>query len=256
MTELEQNAWEAFETGFYDEVILLYERFPSNIFLSHLSLISKIEDGQVPGKEEFPEGESSIKLISEVYYEYSRSNHNRETLKKYLQYIQNTNSFSCLSFFQIGIKLSYELEEYQACLFIMSKDKSGLNEEFYYKERIQSYFYLGKHIELIGYFKKFSKSISMEISTYMKVGLSLQALGKYKESELLLSKIPNDSKLPTFDQKKQEFQAVIDRIPDLEKRDDLSVDELKNLGFAYLFSNQYEKAEKVLKQVSTSFVRG
>jgi tetratricopeptide (TPR) repeat protein len=250
LTELELQAWESFEVGFFDEVIQFAENNPSSNFLSHLSLIAKIEEGQIPGKEEFPEGESRLKLIAEVYFDYFFKNHTRETLKKYVLYLQNKEALFCLPFFQIGIKLAFELEEYQACLFIMSKDTSGLNEEFYYRERIQSYFSLNKHTELIGYFKKYSQSIDMDLNIYMKVGLSLQALGKFKESELLLSKVPNSKKLPSFEEKREEFQEIIKDIPILETKENLSLQELKNLGFAYLFSNQFDKAEEVFKKAT------
>jgi hypothetical protein len=66
LTELELQAWESFEVGFFDEVIQFAENNPSSNFLSHLSLIAKIEEGQIPGKEDFPEGESRLKLIAEV----------------------------------------------------------------------------------------------------------------------------------------------------------------------------------------------
>ncbi len=250
MTELELQAWESFEVGFFDEVIQFAEKNPSSNFLSHLALVAKIEEGQAPGKEEFPEGESPLKLIAEVYFDYHFQNHSRETLKKFILFIQKKESLYCLPFFQIGIKLAFELEEYQACLYIMSRDTSGLNEEFYYRERIQSYFSLNKHAELIGYFKKYSQSIDMDINIYMKVGLSLQALGKFKESELLLSKVPNSKKLPSFEEKRQELQEVINDIPILESKENLSLQELKNLGFAYLFSSQFEKAEEVFKKAT------
>lgn len=256
MTENEKIAWESFEIGFYEEVIQFSEKNPSIPFFTHLALIAKIEEGHIPGKDEFPEGDSIFKLIAEVYYQYSREIHSKETLKKYLTYLQVKTNPSCLAFFQLGVKLSFEIEEYQACLFIMSRDTSGLNEEFYYRERIQSLFSLGKHAELIAYFKKYSQSIDMEISTYMKVGLSLQALGKFKESEGLLSRIPGRKQLPSFEDKQAEFQHVIQIIPQLEKRDDLSIQELKELGFAYLFSKQFDKAENIFKKASLTSLKG
>ena len=255
MVDIENSAWESFEVGFFDEVIQAGNDNPSNPFLSHLSLIAKIEDGYIPSKDEFPKGDSILKLIAEVYFQYSREIHSKETLKKYLLYLQSKSNLICLAFLQLGIKLSFEIEEYQACLYIISKDTSGLNEEFYYKEKIQCLFTLGKHMELIAYFKKFSQSIHMELNTYMKVGLSLQAMGKFKEAEGLLSKIPGKITLPTFEEKQVEFHKVIQIIPQLEKRDDLSVQELKELGFAYLFDKQFEKAEKIFQKATTSFVR-
>jgi tetratricopeptide (TPR) repeat protein len=255
LVDIEKSAWESFEVGFFDEVIQAGKVNPSNSFLSHLSLIARIEDGYIPGKDEFPKGDSTLKLIAEVYFQYSREIHSKDTLKKYLLYLQTKSNPSCLAFLQLGIKLSFEIEEYQACLYIISKDTSGLNEEFYYREKIQCLFTLGKHAELIAYFKKFSQSIHMELNTYMKVGLSLQAMGKFKEAEGLLSKIPGRVKLPTFEEKQVEFYNVIQIIPQLEKRDDLSLEELKELGFAYLFNKQFDKAEKIFQRATTSFAR-
>ena len=90
----------------------------------------------------------------------------------------------------------------------------------------------------------------MDLNIYMKVGLSLQALGKFKESELLLSKVPNSKKLPSFEEKRKEFQEIIKDIPILETKENLSLQELKNLGFAYLFSSQFDKAEEIFKKAT------
>lgn len=250
MDELEKNAWESFEMGFYDEVIHTYGENPENTFLAHLSLISRMEEGEIP-MENKVEGESILLPIAESYLLYYSGRKNKYALTRYLQYLKDSTLPPCLVFFQFGVRLAFELEEYRACLHIMSRDRSGLNEEFYAKERIQCYYYLGMHAELIAYFKKFSQSIGVEISTYMKVGLSLQALGKFKESEKLLSQVPGTGKLPTYEEKKKELRSIIESIPELENKLELSTDEMRNLGFAYLFSENYKMAEETFKKATT-----
>lgn len=250
MEDFEKSAWESFEMGFYDEVIHMHSDNPENQFVRHLSLISRIEEGGIPGEDENPVGQSILLPIAESYYLYYTGKKDKYALKRYLQYLQETTLPPSLVFFQFGVRLAFELEEYRACLHIMSRDKSGLNEEFYSRERIQCLYYLGMHAELIAYFKKYNQSIGMEASTYMKVGLSLQALGKFKESEKLLSQVPGRAKLPTFEEKKKELKSIIESIPELESKQDLSTEEIRNLGFAYLFSENYKKAEEIFKKAT------
>ena len=93
-------------------------------------------------------------------------------------------------------------------------------------------------------------SILNQFINYLKAGLSLNALGKYKEAEFLFGKIPGKRELPSYEEKRNEFVPVINKIAEYEKKEVLSNTELKDLGFAYLFNAEYQKAEEVFKKVA------
>jgi tetratricopeptide (TPR) repeat protein len=123
-------------------------------------------------------------------------------------------------------------------------------EKFYCKEKIYCLFGLKKHLELIQYFKSVYNLVDNDSDVMLKVGLSLHALGKFKESEYLLEKIPDKVNLPSFEERKKEFTGIISNIKSLEKKENLSFDELKDLGFAYLFNSDYAKAEEIFRKAS------
>lgn len=141
-------------------------------------------------------------------------------------------------------------------MHIMDLDKDGINDQYYYNEKLSSLFALKKYNEVIQYFKKIHNFINMDEGVYIKTALSLQALGKFKESELLLKKVPNRKELPSFEDKQIEFGDTIKNLSVLEKKEDLSYEELKELGFAYLFTSQYEKAEELFKKATVSLATG
>jgi len=53
-----------------------------------------------------------------------------------------------------------------------------------------------------------------------------------------------------FEEKKKELKSIIESIPELESKQDLSTEEIRNLGFAYLFSENYKKAEEIFKKAT------
>jgi tetratricopeptide (TPR) repeat protein len=253
--QIEKDAWESFEVGSYDDVLDLEKKNFDNAFINHLSFIVKIENNLNVDLNSIHKGTSILSKLIESFVNYKKNN-KKEALKNYITYLKAPKNLLCLSFFQYGIQLSFELEEYKACLYIIDLNKDELNDQYYYKEKVASLFALKKYTELIQYFKKIHSMISLDQGVYLKTSLSLQALGKYKESELLLKKVPNLLKLPSFEEKKEEIKDTIQNISQLECKKDLNPDELKELGFAYLFNSQYEKAEELFKKATVSLAAG
>ncbi|HMY66087.1 MAG TPA: tetratricopeptide repeat protein, partial [Leptospiraceae bacterium] len=99
-------------------------------------------------------------------------------------------------------------------------------------------------------FKQIFEWAKDDSEIFLRTGLSLQLMGRYKEAEAILSRSPGVSALPSFEERHQEFAEKIEKISSFEKRNDLSFDEMRDLGFAYLFNSDFTKAEEVFKKAS------
>lgn len=254
VNNLEREAWESFEVGSFEEVIEIVKENPSSALLNHLAIISKYELG-FKSNQHF-EGLSSSGLsvftpLANAYIAFYSGN-KQVALQKIKEYLENNNPPLCLTIINFAVKVSYESEAYEDCLNIMnlSLKRQGSNPNEFIKERIECYFHLKKHLELIQYFKSVYKLLDTSYDIYLKAGLSLNALGKYKEAQVLFGKIPGKRELPSYEEKKQEFKPLINKISEFEKKEALTDAELKDLGFAYLFNSEFKKAEEVFKKVA------
>ncbi len=254
VNNLERETWESFEVGSFEDVVDAVNQNPSSALLNHLAIIAKYELGFRSG-EDFAglsnTGLSVFTPLANAYIAYYSGNKS-VSLQKIKEYLGNNNPPLCLIIINFAVKVSYESEAYEDCLAIMdlSLKRQGSNPNEFVKERIECYFQLKKHLELIQYFKSVYKLLDSNYDIYLKAGLSLNALGKYQEAQFLFGKIPGKRELPSYDEKKQEFKSVINRISEFEKKEILSESELKDLGFAYLFNSEFKKAEEVFKRAA------
>ena len=128
--------------------------------------------------------------------------------------------------------------------------KNKADQASFVLERMDCYYYLKMYQELIGTFRANFKLVDTNYDMHVKAGLALFELGMYKESETLLKKVPGSRKMETFEEKYELYRNMITKIPQIEKqKDQLSEKELKELGFAYLFNADYQKAEETFKKV-------
>ncbi len=251
---LERETWESFEVGSFEEVVESVNDNPSSALLNHLAIVAKYELG-FRSSADFATlsntGLSVFTPLANAYIAYYSGNKSL-ALQKIKEYLEKNNPPLCLIIINFAVRVSYESEAYEDCLNIMdlSLKRQGSNPNEFIKERIECYFQLKKHLELIQYFKSVYKLLDTNYDIYLKAGLSLNALGKYKEAEFLFGKIPGRRELPSYDEKKQEFKSAINRISEFEKKEVLTDSELKDLGFAYLFNSEFKKAEEVFKKVA------
>lgn len=116
-----------------------------------------------------------------------------------------------------------------------------------------SNYHLRNYKEAIQVFAENAKRLAEERDVMGALGLALVYIGKFDEAKSVLEKIPGYKELPTFDEKKKEFSEKIASIPKMEaKRKSLSMRELIDLGFAYLFSENFQKAEEVFRELAAS----
>ncbi|HMV44279.1 MAG TPA: hypothetical protein PK079_05985 [Leptospiraceae bacterium] len=254
-TNLEREAWESFEVGSFEDVINAVEQNPSSALLNHLAILAKYELGNRSNDDLKKFSANGLSVFTPLVAAYNAfySGNRSLALQKIKEYLEKNNPPICLIIINFAVKVAFSAEAYEDCLKIiyLSEKKTGNPNEFV-KERIECYFQLKKHNELIQYFKSVYKLLDSNYDIYLKAGLSLNALGKYKEAEYLFGKIPGKRNLPTYDEKKQEFKPIINKISEFEKKEVLSNSELKDLGFAYLFNAEYKKAEEVFKKVAVA----
>lgn len=244
---LEKNAWEAFEAGSYEEVFSLYSKNPENAFLSDLNWIS--EKIYLDNSENYISRGSNLKELI-LSLQLKTQGREKEALKYFLLYIKNPENPLCYSIYEFGINLAYFSDSYEACLYIISRDQKREYEQSFYREKMKSLFALGKYAEVVQFFKQIFEWAKDDSEIFLRTGLSLQLMGRYKEAEAILSRSPGVSALPSFEERHQEFAEKIEKISSFEKRNDLSFDEMRDLGFAYLFNSDFTKAEEVFKKAS------
>jgi tetratricopeptide (TPR) repeat protein len=252
-TNQEQEAWENFEVGSYEEILEIAKTNDSS-FIHHLAHIAKYELDLFNFKEEEDiQGDSILIPLIKSYQCFYKKEFSK-SLSYFKEYLFVPNRLLSISIFNFGVKVSLEAENYSYCLNLIElSEKFQNNKQIYIKEKIDCYYNLKAFDELLNYFKKILRFIESDSSIYLKAGLSLSQMGKYKEAEVILSKVPLPEKLPTFEEKQKEYKEAIDKIHELElNRDKLNEEELKSLGFAYLFNKEFQKAEEIFKEVIIS----
>ncbi|MCC6275065.1 MAG: tetratricopeptide repeat protein [Leptospiraceae bacterium] len=247
---LEKESWELFEVGSYEEVISLAKNNPSNALLVHLGIIALFESGSAEAKNisRVTKGTSVFLPLVSAYEFYSSKNH-KSAVEKVAEYFKSPNAPLCLNIANFGVKLALKEEDFHSALFIISLYKKRKKENPFLEEEIESLYSLNSHKEVIEVFRENLAVLKDNSDVQLRVGLSLFSLNKFKEAEAILRNIPGYNSLPTFEDKKKEYSNVISRIPSLEKRKDLSLHEISELGFAYLFSENYQKAESVFTRL-------
>jgi tetratricopeptide (TPR) repeat protein len=246
----ELEAWHSFEVGSCEDVFELQRKHPENQFIEHIALLAHWQDGELDKRGlvkynlELPTPlQHLVKAIAlSVNYQVT------DAWAFFQEYIKQKTTLFSSSLLKFGVGLALENFAYETCLQLIRLDKNPNKESFYAEEILVCLYNLNKHSEVIQHFKTNFKFIQETQQIYFILGMSLLAKGKYKEAEAMLRKQKKLLNLPSYDEKKQEFIDKIEKIPQLEKKTDLTAQELQDLGFAYLFTSQYKKAEEAFNR--------
>lgn len=245
-TNIETEAWELFEVGSYQDLIDLAEQNPKSLILHDLSILSKFENNSVT--ENLVPSQSIFTPLVRAYV-HSYLNNWKESSEKLIEYFKQKNRPICYTILSFGVKTTFRARMFSECLAIIGLEKNPNNQISFLTEKIESYFGLKKYEELTSCFRTNFKFINQNYELYLKASLAFHALGKYKEAEALIRNVPNKKILPSFEEMKSRLTPVINNIPILEKKvQSMNSLDLKELGFAYLFNQDYEKAEATFRR--------
>ncbi|EMJ94941.1 hypothetical protein [Leptospira alstonii] len=248
-SSIEETAWELFETGSYEEVIAIAKKNPNHVFLNHLSGIAGFESGSDHEINFFLKGSSVLTPLLEAYL-LKEAGKSRESAKKFHSYFKSVSVPIACSSLRTGILVSEDAVDFKTVLDLISVYKSRFSDDFFCKAEFFSNYHLRNYKEAVQVFAENAKRLSEERDVMGALGLALVYMGKFDEAKSVLEKIPGYEELPTFDEKKKEFSEKIASIPKMEaKRKSLSMQELIDLGFAYLFSENFKKAEEVFSEL-------
>lgn len=246
------SGWEAFEVGNFEEIQKLMEENPQDIPLLHLSSVAYyLEHARLPESFETSHlSENSIfqPLLKSIYFR--KKFDYKEAFSCWKQFLETSRDYLIPPILSYGVKLSIEAENYIYALELIKLDTSPNRESYYAESILHALYYLKKFSELLTHFKRNIQFIPENSQNFFMVGMALLNLKKYKEAEYFLRKF-NSFSLPKFEDLKIEMQERIQKISLLEQKTNLNFEELKELGFAYLFTQQYQKAEKILKLALT-----
>jgi hypothetical protein len=247
--DVEKEAWESILVGSWDDVLELSKSYPKTASIQHLAFFSIWEQGEVLPKK--PESLSLFSPMAEALHLYNLKKYKDAELL-FLLYWNDNKKPICYSFLKLGIKISLENNNFEMGFKIIERFKSVFQSNPFLREELSILFHLKKYKEVVQLFRKNTKVFSSE-SDIRYFGLSLYFLGLFKESEEILSKSQLSLKLPSFEEKKNEFLEIFGKSSELESRwSDLSFEEKQDVGFAYLFHSNYKKAEEIF----TSLVAG
>ncbi|WP_061207247.1 tetratricopeptide repeat protein [Leptospira santarosai] len=251
-SSIEETAWELFETGSYEEVIEIAKKNPNHAFLNHLSGIAGFESGSDCEINYFLKGTSVLTPLLEAYL-LKEAGKFREAAKKYHSYFKSSSVPIAYSTLRTGILVSESAVDFKTVLDLISIYKTRFSSDSFCKAEFFSNYHLRNYKEAIQVFAENAKRLAEERDVMGALGLALVYIGKFDEAKSVLEKIPGYKELPTFDEKKKEFSEKIASIPKMEaKRKSLSMRELIDLGFAYLFSENFQKAEEVFRELAAS----
>ncbi|TGK25212.1 tetratricopeptide repeat protein [Leptospira stimsonii] len=248
-TSIEESAWECFETGSYEEVIAIAKKNPSHVFLNHLSGIAEFESGAETGINYFLKGSSVLSPLVEAYL-LKEGGKLREAAKKFHEYFRSSSVPVAYSILRTGILASEDAVDFKTALDLLAIYKGRFTNDYFCKTEFFANYHLRKYKEAVQVFAENAKRLTGERDVLGALGLALVHLGNFEEAKTVLQRIPGYEELPTFEDKKKEFSEKIASIPKMEaKRKSLSSSELIDLGFAYLFSENFKKAEEVFSEL-------
>ncbi|PJZ56599.1 tetratricopeptide repeat protein [Leptospira barantonii] len=248
-SSIEESAWELFETGSYEEVISIAKENPNHVFLNHLSGIAGFESGSDHGINYFLKGSSVLTPLLDAYL-LKEAGKFREAAKKFHGYFKTASVPVAYSILRTAILVSEDAVDFKVVLDLIPIYKARFSNDYFCKAEFFSNYHLRNYKEALQVFAENAKRLSEERDVMGALGLALVHTGKFEEAKSVLEKIPGYEELPTFDEKKKQFSEKIASIPKMEaKRKSLSMKELIDLGFAYLFSENFKKAEEVFSEL-------
>ncbi|MCR9143155.1 MAG: hypothetical protein NXI24_12950 [bacterium] len=118
-----------------------------------------------------------------------------------------------------------------------------------------SNFHQDRHKEAVLIFEKFREQFD-EVVLLQKAALSLMRLERYQEAEALLA--PLHARLSgaeyqlRYEEVRESYSATIKNRATLAKKNNRSHDESMELGMAYLFSSEYDKALQIFQGLMKS----
>ncbi len=250
LNKIEKESLENFEVGSYEDVVLSSKENPGNDFLNHLAILANYESESFKIVATEITGESILKKLVLSYFYFYRLNY-KSAFKEFKEYLAIENRPLSNTIMNFGIKVGMNSDNYDYALNLINKQNEiNHTENLFIKLKVECLYNLKRHGDLIEYFKKVNRYLEIDFEVYLKVGLSLNALSRYKEAEAILTKIPLKQSLPSYEEKKKEYLKSFKEYE--SKADSLNERQLKDLGFAYLFNADYKKAEEVFSKVFIS----
>lgn len=250
LRNMEREAWDCFEVGSYEETIHLYQQNKNSSFLLHLSVLSAYESGVGNASELIPEAINAKSPIADLAlsYIYYNLNNKLEASQKFIEYMRRQDKLLCFTILRHGIRVTFESQKYSECLVLMDMDKRMTSGDLYTQERLDCFYYLKKYKEYLLLYKSKYEVLKDKPDVVLRVGLILYSMGKFKESEKIMSVVPGRQNLPSFEERREDFIHIINNIYEYESKPVKTPEELRELGFAYLFNSEYEKAQQVFQQ--------
>ncbi|PJZ26297.1 hypothetical protein CH352_06910 [Leptospira hartskeerlii] len=242
---LEESAWELFETGAYEEVSKLAEKNPKSVFLNHLRAVCEFET-ETNTANNFPlEGKTVLTPLLGAYLHRAKGN-SKEAAVLFHEYFKASSSLVSYSILTTGIKACEEVGAHKACADLIQRYKALWSDGYFSKLEFFSLYHLRKFEEALKIFKENSESLKEDRDVLAALGLCFVHIGRFEDACNILEKLPGAGEIPSYEDKVTEYSDRIKNIPKFEARKkELSRTELLDLGYAYLFSESYKKAEEV-----------
>lgn len=242
-TSVEKEAWDLYEVGSNEDVVVLAKRNLDNFYVQHLAYLALYElTGRVT--KSAPKGISNLAPLVDAIqnFELGKSG---EATKNLSLYFQTQANPLCFSIIQTAIKIYFRAEAYEDAKNIITRYKKQWNDLSFTKEELICNYYLKRYDEVIKLFRDHMKLLN-DSDIHKLVGMALLFLDRHKEANLIFENIPNKLNLPSFEEKRKMYDSVYKNIVDLEKKSTtLNHKDLEDMGFAYLFNGEYGKAEKM-----------
>ncbi|XDD44255.1 hypothetical protein AB3N58_07945 [Leptospira sp. WS60.C2] len=242
-SSVEKEAWDLYEVGSYEDVVVLAKRNPENYYVQHLGYLALYE---LTGRATIsaPKGISNLAPLVDAIQNFELGK-NGEACKNLNLYFQLQSNPLCFSIIQTAIKIYFREEAYEDAKNIILRYKKQWNDLSFIKEEVTCNYYLKRYDEVIKVFRDHMKQLN-DPEMHKLVGMALLFLDRHKEANLIFENIPNKLNLPSFEEKRKTYDSVYRNIKELEKKSNsLNHKDLEDMGFAYLFNGEYGKAEKM-----------
>ncbi|PJZ70573.1 hypothetical protein CH373_05775 [Leptospira perolatii] len=247
---VEESTWELFETEEYKEVIRVSEAYPNNVFINHLRCLAELEIGSVSKHHDYLLKERTILTPLVSAYLHKIQGKHKEAAKLFHEYFRASSVPISYSILKVGILTCEEAYAYQSALDLISRYKALFADSQFARLEFYCNFHVRNFEGAVSVFKENLKIFTEDRNTLATLGICLVHIGRFEEAKDILEKLPGAGEIPSFEEKTEEYKDVIQSIPSYEKRrNKLSEKELLNLGFGYLFSESFEKAEKVFLEL-------
>ncbi len=242
------QAWELYSAGNYEDIL---KRFDPNASaeMRELILLALLETDESRAAVAGKDTGGAFAPLLQAMRAHKAENH-KSAAALLGAWLLKKNYFSTLVLRRF--LLAAEKSENYSVLQAVARKYIELDnyKDLLVEPLLSSSFFLNQHAQVVQIFETYREHFKDD-SVLQKVAFSMMHVGRYKEAErfYLYKKLAGTDYDVRYKEAVARHEALIERIPELEKMTDRSYQDNMDLGMAYMFGGKYKEALTLFRKL-------